>query len=183
MSNNRGFPSTTQKIPRFLIAEYGGDKAVILRNVDYQKTLGFVKEVFPSAHRAVRIILNAQLDEDDMIEITEEVWSCMVTSLTLIHVELDHSRWERVYVRTQWGGNYYEIDLAMETVEGLKQKVEDREGIPSSEQHLWNFNSEIYNGYKLVHYGVRKGSTLLALDEAASMEHSRRGRPGCMGHA
>ncbi|CAE6470729.1 unnamed protein product [Rhizoctonia solani] len=185
MSNNQGSPFLTQKLPQFLVAECEGDKATILRSGDYQKTLSFVKDAFPSTRRATQIVLSACLD-GEKVGVTEEVWSYMAASLTLIHVELDYSRWERIQVYTQRGSNYYEVDLATETVEGLKQKVHTKEGIPYQTQHLWmshpEFAAEIQDGHKLIYYGINRERALLALDESASAQHSRnRARTGCTG--
>ncbi|CAE7142209.1 unnamed protein product [Rhizoctonia solani] len=138
MSNNNVRPSDTKKMTQFLVAEHKGDKATILRDPNYQRTLGYIREAFPASESATGIVLSAQLEQTGgLVQITEECWSDMLSSLMLIQVELDRSHWGTATVYVQGKARYYEVDFATETGNALKNKIFAKEGLLCHKQHLW----------------------------------------------
>ncbi|KEP47996.1 ubiquitin-like Rad60 SUMO-like protein [Rhizoctonia solani 123E] len=176
-SYKRSSSSIGEKVSRhlpFLAAEYQGRKVTIRRNPDYTETIASVKRAFSALHNTPpnQILLCARFEEfGDDLQVTDELWSDLLSRLMLVTVMLDEfaptpvpvpaslpvaavgdtssgSNSEafgtmQVFAKTFTGKTIRLLVNPEDTIETVKVKIQEKEGIQPRQQRL------IFGGQRL----------------------------------
>ncbi|XP_078740960.1 polyubiquitin-C-like [Lampetra fluviatilis] len=82
------------------------------------------------------------------------------TESTLHLVLQRHEQTQEIYVKTLTGKTYSVDWNPTDTVENVKVKIQDKEGIPPDQQGLTFHSRELENGRTVSYYNIQAGSTL-----------------------
>ena len=74
--------------------------------------------------------------------------------------ELEEGTTFQIFIKTLTGKTLTIVVRKEDTVENLKQKIQDREGIPSNEQRLIYAGKELHGNRILSDYNISKDATL-----------------------
>ena len=98
--------------------------------------------------RPTRLRLSAQLEEAHQKSARDD---CK---------ELEEGTTFQIFIKTLTGKTLTIVVRKEDTVENLKQKIQDREGIPSNEQRLIYAGKELHGNRILSDYNISKDATL-----------------------
>ncbi|QRV96146.1 ubiquitin family protein [Ceratobasidium sp. AG-Ba] len=146
----------------FLVATYLNSSATIRRIDDYNLTMSVIKSSFDGLLGIAedRIKISAKFPGyDQNIRITRDLWSELMPSLTEVTVTISKAKSMLLSIETVTGKNILIPAEASDTVEMIKIKIQDKEGIPCDQQMIFTDGS-LAGERTLSDYDIRPGDTL-----------------------
>ncbi|QRW10468.1 ubiquitin family protein [Ceratobasidium sp. AG-Ba] len=146
----------------FLVATYLNSSATIRRTDDYNLTISVIKSAFDGLLGMAedRIKISAKFPGyDQNIRIIRDLWSELMPSLTEVTVTIWKVKSMLLSIETVTGKNILIPAEASDTVEMIKIKIQDKEGIPCDQQMIFTDGS-LAGKRTLSDYDIRPGDTL-----------------------